>query len=61
MCFVSGRLGTPHFMSPEVINREKYGKPVDIWGCGMYFIPWIILFFSVYIGIMHQSNLYLTI
>lgn len=31
----SGRLGTPHFMSPEVINREQYGKPVDIWGCGV--------------------------
>ncbi|KAK3754014.1 hypothetical protein QZH41_020292, partial [Actinostola sp. cb2023] len=32
---LSGRLGTPHFMSPEVINRERYGKPVDIWGCGI--------------------------
>ncbi|XP_020902386.1 peripheral plasma membrane protein CASK isoform X2 [Exaiptasia diaphana] len=32
---ISGRLGTPHFMSPEVINREQYGKPVDIWGCGV--------------------------
>lgn len=31
----SGRIGTPHFMSPEVINREQYGKPVDIWGCGV--------------------------
>jgi len=30
----SGRIGTPHFMSPEVINREQYGKPVDVWGCG---------------------------
>ena len=32
--FNKGRIGTPHFMSPEVINREQYGKPVDIWGCG---------------------------
>ncbi|XP_020621594.1 peripheral plasma membrane protein CASK-like isoform X2 [Orbicella faveolata] len=31
----SGRIGTPHFMSPEVINREQYGKPVDVWGCGV--------------------------
>ena len=25
-------------MSPEVINREQYGKPVDVWGCGKLFI-----------------------
>ncbi|XP_064639314.1 peripheral plasma membrane protein CASK-like isoform X2 [Lineus longissimus] len=30
-----GRIGTPHFMAPEVINREPYGKPVDVWGCGV--------------------------
>ncbi|KAK2152782.1 hypothetical protein LSH36_318g01002, partial [Paralvinella palmiformis] len=22
-------------MAPEVINREPYGKPVDVWGCGV--------------------------
>ncbi|XP_015769015.1 PREDICTED: peripheral plasma membrane protein CASK-like [Acropora digitifera] len=31
----SGRIGTPHFMSPEMINREQYGKPIDVWGCGV--------------------------
>ncbi|XP_022088001.1 peripheral plasma membrane protein CASK-like isoform X1 [Acanthaster planci] len=30
-----GRIGTPHFMAPEVVKREPYGKPVDIWGCGV--------------------------
>jgi calcium/calmodulin-dependent serine protein kinase len=30
-----GRIGTPNFMSPEVIQRQPYGKPVDIWGCGV--------------------------
>ncbi|XP_063967725.1 peripheral plasma membrane protein CASK-like isoform X3 [Lytechinus pictus] len=30
-----GRIGTPHFMAPEVVRREPYGKPVDIWGCGV--------------------------
>lgn len=31
----SGRVGTPHFMAPEVVKREPYGKPVDVWGCGV--------------------------
>ena len=22
-------------MAPEVIKRERYGKPVDIWGSGV--------------------------
>ncbi|MBN3291020.1 CSKP protein, partial [Polypterus senegalus] len=30
-----GRVGTPHFMAPEVVKREPYGKPVDVWGCGV--------------------------
>ncbi|XP_074658560.1 peripheral plasma membrane protein CASK-like [Tubulanus polymorphus] len=31
----AGRIGTPHFMAPEVVRREPYGKPVDVWGCGV--------------------------
>lgn len=34
-CFYLGRVGTPHFMAPEVVKREPYGKPVDVWGCGV--------------------------
>uniref|UniRef100_A0A3Q3W2X2 Peripheral plasma membrane protein CASK n=1 Tax=Mola mola TaxID=94237 RepID=A0A3Q3W2X2_MOLML len=30
-----GRVGTPRFMAPEVVKREPYGKPVDVWGCGV--------------------------
>lgn len=33
--FHLGRVGTPHFMAPEVVKREPYGKPVDVWGCGV--------------------------
>jgi len=31
----SGRIGTPHFMAPEVVKREPYDCAVDIWGCGV--------------------------
>lgn len=30
-----GRIGTPHFMSPEVVERQPYGKPVDVWSAGV--------------------------
>ena len=22
-------------MAPEVVQRQPYGKPVDVWGCGV--------------------------
>ena len=30
-----GFAGTPGYLSPEVIKKEPYGKPVDIWACGV--------------------------
>ncbi|TPP66703.1 Peripheral plasma membrane protein CASK [Fasciola gigantica] len=30
-----GRIGTPHFMAPEMVRREPYGKAVDAWSCGL--------------------------
>ncbi|TNN12123.1 Peripheral plasma membrane protein [Schistosoma japonicum] len=30
-----GRIGTPHYMAPEMIRHEPYGKAVDAWGCGV--------------------------
>lgn len=31
----SGRIGTPSFMAPEVVRRQSYGKPVDMWAVGV--------------------------
>ncbi|XP_017877740.1 calcium/calmodulin-dependent protein kinase type II alpha chain isoform X29 [Ceratina calcarata] len=30
-----GFAGTPGYLSPEVLRKEPYGKPVDIWACGV--------------------------
>jgi len=31
----AGRVGCPHFMAPEVIQRRQYGKPGDVWSAGV--------------------------
>lgn len=30
-----GRIGCPHFMAPEVIQRRQYGKAGDVWSAGV--------------------------
>ncbi|XP_053203138.1 calcium/calmodulin-dependent protein kinase type II alpha chain-like isoform X7 [Panonychus citri] len=30
-----GFAGTPGYLSPEVLRKEPYSKPVDIWACGV--------------------------
>ncbi|XP_038847010.1 calcium/calmodulin-dependent protein kinase type II subunit gamma-like isoform X7 [Salvelinus fontinalis] len=30
-----GFAGTPGYLSPEVLRKDSYGKPVDIWACGV--------------------------
>lgn len=34
MCVFPGFAGTPGYLSPEVLRKDPYGKPVDIWACG---------------------------
>jgi serine/threonine protein kinase len=34
--FIEGFAGTPGYLSPEVLKKEPYGKPVDIWACGKF-------------------------
>lgn len=31
----SSAVGTPAFCAPEIIERERYGAPVDVWGVGI--------------------------
>ena len=31
----SGRIGTPNYMSPEVVKRLPYSQPTDIWSAGV--------------------------
>lgn len=31
---IAGFAGTPGYLSPEVLRKDPYGKPVDIWACG---------------------------
>lgn len=38
----AGFAGTPGYLSPEVLRKDPYGKPVDVWACGE------ISLFSVY-------------
>lgn len=33
---VVGFAGTPGYLSPEVLEKDPYCHPVDIWGCGEY-------------------------
>lgn len=37
-CLCEGFAGTPGYLSPEVLRKEAYGKPVDIWACGKLFV-----------------------
>ncbi|XP_037033962.1 calcium/calmodulin-dependent protein kinase type II subunit delta-like [Bradysia coprophila] len=30
-----GMAGTPLYMAPEILERYHYGKPVDMWSCGV--------------------------
>lgn len=31
----AGRVGSPHYMAPEVIANRTYGKPCDVWAAGV--------------------------
>lgn len=43
-CVNTGFAGTPGYLSPEVLRKEPYGKPVDIWACGECLQLFVLLF-----------------
>jgi len=28
-------IGTSHYLAPEIVMKESYGRPVDVWACGV--------------------------
>ena len=54
-----GFAGTPGYLSPEVLKKEPYGKPVDIWACGELKCKLLLKFFfafSIIILKLPKSN-----
>ena len=54
-----GVSGTPAYLSPEVLKSEPYGKPVDIWACGV--ILFLLLVGDLPFGQQDKLDLYLKI
>lgn len=48
--------GTPHYMAPEILRSEPYGKPVDMWSIGVIF--YTILSGSLPFKAMRQTTLF---
>lgn len=46
--------GTPDYMSPETFSVDGYGKPLDIWSCGI--ILYILLFGGSPFGDIDDEN-----
>ena len=42
-------VGTPYYMSPEIMNNDKYDQSVDIWGLGCFLFE-IITYYPPFMG-----------
>lgn len=51
--FAPGFAGTPGYLSPEVLRKDPYGKPVDMWACGGY----CSLYHSMHITLVWSTQL----
>ena len=55
---VSGFAGTPGYLSPEVLRKDPYGKPVDIWACGESDFGALNLLQSAVVGSKHPLAMF---
>ena len=51
-----GFCGTPSYISPEMLNRQAYGKAVDMWACGI--IVYVLLSGSLPFYSENQKELF---
>jgi calcium/calmodulin-dependent protein kinase (CaM kinase) II len=49
-----GFAGTPGYLSPEVLKKEPYGKPVDIWACGKSQTLYVLNLFHVCVCVCNK-------
>ena len=49
-----GFAGTPGYLSPEVLKKNPYGRPVDLWACGV--ILYILLVSCATCWVLSQVN-----
>jgi serine/threonine protein kinase len=55
------QIGTPYYMSPEIMDNKRYNSKSDIWslGCILYELMYLKLPFVgtyIYVHIMYHTN-----
>ena len=44
-----GFAGTPGYLSPEILKKSPYGRPVDLWACG-------VILYIILVSLIDSSN-----
>jgi len=43
--YLKGFSGTPGYVPPEMINKQPYGRAVDIWACGRILCQFVAILY----------------